>query len=183
MSRVMVLGATGSLGREVVRQALAAGHEVSVFVRTPSKLPPQIVRHVSVHTGDLRHPLAADLVKGHDALINCAGYVADGETFVHLIERLVEAVEALPGAEQPVCWFLAGAALLDIGTSGRRGVDLPDQGQILAAPGALRAVAHTPGEEPAHDHHVLGRHSDVQDGDELRHTQWGNNNACARTTR
>jgi len=125
MSRVMVLGATGSLGREVVRQALAAGHEVSVFVRTPSKLPPQIVRHVLVHTGDLRHPLAADLVKGHDALINCAGYVADGETFVHLIERLVEAVEALPVAEQPVCWFLAGAALLDIGTSGRRGVDLP----------------------------------------------------------
>lgn len=32
-------------------------------------------------------------------------------------------------AEQPVCWFLAGAALLEIGSSGRRGVDL---GQVKA---------------------------------------------------
>ena len=29
-------------------------------------------------------------------------------------------------AEQPVCWLLAGAALLDIDSSGRRGVDLPE---------------------------------------------------------
>jgi uncharacterized protein YbjT (DUF2867 family) len=40
MSRLVVAGATGSLGRHVVRQAIAAGHEVTVFVRTPSKLPP-----------------------------------------------------------------------------------------------------------------------------------------------
>ena len=34
-------------------------------------------------------------------------------------------MDSLPAAEQPVCWFLAGAALLDIDSSGRRGVDLP----------------------------------------------------------
>jgi hypothetical protein len=44
---------------------------------------------------------------------------------VDLIHRLVAAVESLPTAAQPVCWLLAGAALLDIGTSGRKGVDLP----------------------------------------------------------
>jgi uncharacterized protein YbjT (DUF2867 family) len=43
MSRLLILGATGSLGRHVLRQALAAGHEVTVFVRTPSKLPPEPV--------------------------------------------------------------------------------------------------------------------------------------------
>jgi hypothetical protein len=58
-------------------------------------------------------------------LINCAGNVADGDRFVGLIDRLVTCVEVLPVAEQPVCWLLAGAALLDIDLSGRRGVDLP----------------------------------------------------------
>jgi putative NADH-flavin reductase len=125
MSHILILGATGSLGRHVVREALAAGHEVTVFVRTPSKLPPELRERVSVHTGDLGAALPLDLVTGQDALINCAGHVADGDTFVGLIDRLVTCVDLLAIAEQPVCWFLAGAALLDLDSSGRRGVDLP----------------------------------------------------------
>ena len=46
-------------------------------------------------------------------------------SFVGLIDRLVTGVESMPLAAQPVCWFLAGAALLDIDQSGRKGVDLP----------------------------------------------------------
>jgi putative NADH-flavin reductase len=126
MSRVLILGATGSLGRHVLRQALAAGHDVTVFVRTPSKLPPEVRERVSVHLGDLSAAVPFDLVRGHDALINCAGHVADGETFVAMVDRLVTCVDLLPAAEQPVCWLLAGAALLDIDSSGRRGIDLPE---------------------------------------------------------
>jgi putative NADH-flavin reductase len=125
MSRLLILGATGSLGRHVLRQALAAGHDVTVFVRTPSRLPPEASGRVSVYTGDLGTHLPLDPIKGQDALINCAGHVADGDTFVALIDRLVTTVESLPGPEQPLCWFLAGAALLDLDPSGRRGVDLP----------------------------------------------------------
>jgi hypothetical protein len=125
MSRLLILGATGSLGRHVLRQALAAGHVVAVFVRAPSKLPPEARDRVSIHTGDLSAPVPLDLVKGQDALINCAGHVADGEAFVALVDRLVTCVDLLPTSEQPVCWFLAGAALLDINLSGRRGLDLP----------------------------------------------------------
>jgi hypothetical protein len=66
-----------------------------------------------------------DLVRGQDALINCAGHVSDGEAFVGLFDRLVTSVDSLAPAEQPVCWFLAGVALLDIDSSGRRGVELP----------------------------------------------------------
>jgi uncharacterized protein len=126
MSRFLILGATGSLGRHVLRQALAAGHVVTVLVRTPSKLPPEVRERVSVHTGDLGAVVPPDLVRGQDALINCAGHVADGETFVGLVDRLVTGVELLHMAEQPVCWLLAGAAILDIDSSGRRGVDLPE---------------------------------------------------------
>ena len=126
MAHLIILGATGSLGRHVLRQAVAAGHAVTVSVRTPSKLPPEVRERVSVHSGDLSVGVPLDLVRGQDALINCAGHVADGETFVGLIDRLVTSVETLPIAEQPVCWLLAGAALLDIDSSGRRGVDLPE---------------------------------------------------------
>ena len=126
MLRLLILGATGSLGRHVLRQALAAGHDVTVFVRTPSKLPPEVRERVSVHIGDLSAALPPDVVSGQGALINCAGHVADGEAFVGLIDRLVTCVDLVPEAEQPVCWLLAGAALLDIDSSGRRGVDLPE---------------------------------------------------------
>jgi putative NADH-flavin reductase len=125
MSRLLILGATGSLGRQVVGQALAARHQVTVFVRTPSKLPPEGGERVSVHTGDLSALVPLDLIRGQDALINCAGHVADGDAFVDLFDRVITAVDSLPPAEQPVCWFLAGAALLDVDSSGRRGVELP----------------------------------------------------------
>jgi len=128
VSRLIIFGATGSLGSHVLRKALAAGQQVTVFVRTPSRLPPELRTQVSVHQGDLSTLPPADigqLIRGHDALINCAGLVTEGQTFVRLIDRLVTSVESLPAAEQPVCWFLAGAALLDIGPSGRRGVELP----------------------------------------------------------
>jgi uncharacterized protein len=125
MSRVVVLGAAGSLGRHVLRQALAAGHEVTVLVRTPSKLPAEERRRVAVHTGDLAAGVPLDLVRGRDALINCAGHVAEGQTFVALVDRLVTSVDSLPVEQQPVCWFLAGAAILDLDTSGRRAVDAP----------------------------------------------------------
>jgi putative NADH-flavin reductase len=109
----------------VLRQAVAAGHAVTVFVRTPSRLPPEVLDRVSVRAGDLSDGLPVDLVSGQDALINCAGHVGDGERFVSLIDKLVTCVDALPLAEQPACWLIAGAALLDLDPSGRRGVDLP----------------------------------------------------------
>jgi hypothetical protein len=105
MSRLLILGATGSLGRHVLRQALAAGHVVTVFVRTPSKLPPEVRERVSVHTGDLGAVVPTDLVRGQDVLINCAGDIADGETLVGLADRIVTCVDLLPTPEQPLSWF------------------------------------------------------------------------------
>lgn len=123
--RLIILGATGSLGGEVLRQALAGGHQVSVLVRKPERLPADVRDRVAIHTGNLAEALPSGVVRGRDALVNCAGHVRDGERFVGLFDRVVAGVEALPAAERPVCWFLAGAALLDIDASGRRGVDLP----------------------------------------------------------
>ena len=124
-TRVAIFGATGSLGGHVLRQALGAGYGVTVLVRDPSRLSAEARERVTVHTGDLNVDLPPEIVSGHDVLINCAGHVAEGGQFVNLFDRVVTAVEALPADERPVCWFLAGAALLDIDASGRRAVELP----------------------------------------------------------
>jgi putative NADH-flavin reductase len=125
MAHLIILGATGKLGRHVLGQALAAGHDVAVVVRDPSRLPSDMRGRPAIHVGDLTELVPPDIIRGHDGLINCAGYVADGQGFVDLVDRVVTSVESLHAAEQPVCWFLAGAALLDIDASGRRGVDIP----------------------------------------------------------
>lgn len=131
MARILILGATGSLGKPVTRQAMSAGHEVSALVRTPSKLPPDIREGTVVHEADLAEtsaPRLSTLLGEHDVIVSAAGLVADGQRFVELVDRIVSGLESLPAAERPVCWFMAGAALLDLDDRGRRGVDLPRVG-------------------------------------------------------
>ena len=128
MLRVAILGATGSLGKHVLQQAIAGNHDVTVVVRTPSKLPAEVRNKVSVRQADLSTTSSTDLttiLAGHDAVINTAGLVTEGQAFVDLIDRLVVSLEAMSTRDRPVCWFMAGAGLLDIDDSGRRGVDLP----------------------------------------------------------
>jgi uncharacterized protein len=128
MARILILGATGSLGRHVTAQAIAADHHVSVMVRTPSKLPVEVRDKVVVHQADLTatsDPSLAKVFQGHDVIIHAAGHVTEGQAFVDLVARVVTGLESLPDTARPVSWFLAGAALLDLDDHGRRGVDLP----------------------------------------------------------
>ena len=83
MSRVVILGATGSLGRHVVQQAISDKHDVAVVVRTPSKLTAEVRDKVSVHQCDLSSVSIGDLtavLRGHDAVINTAGLVRHSST-------------------------------------------------------------------------------------------------------
>lgn len=132
MSRIIILGATGILGKRVVEQAVTAKHDVSVIVRTPSKLPTHLRDRLSIHQADittLSTSELADIIRGHDALINTAGHVGEGQRFVALVDHIVTSIEMLPEIERPVSWFLAGAGALDIGDSGRMGVDIPSIGR------------------------------------------------------
>jgi len=73
--KVLVLGATGGTGREVVAQALAAAHEATVLVRDPARLPPASANRVRVVTGSVTdNPNAlAVAVRGQDAVISALG--------------------------------------------------------------------------------------------------------------
>jgi hypothetical protein len=65
------------------------------------------------------------MLGNHEVVINTAGLVTEGQSFVDLIDHLATSLEALPEQDRPVSWFMAGAALLDLDERGRRGVDLP----------------------------------------------------------
>ena len=68
--KLTIFAATGGIGRQVLEQALAAGHDVTAVVRNPKKLS----RRVRTVTADLA---AADLavlessVAGADAVTRC----------------------------------------------------------------------------------------------------------------
>lgn len=128
MPKILILGATGALGEHVAQQAIRSNHTVSVFVRSPFRLSKQVQEKATVFESDLAEMPASALgtiFQAHDVVVNTAGHVKQGRTFTDLVDHTVNSLESIPEKERPVYWFLAGAAILDIDKSGRRGVDLP----------------------------------------------------------
>ncbi len=71
--KLAVFGGTGKKGRLLVEQALAAGHDVTVLARTPSKLDIKSDR-LHVIQGDALDPSrVAQVVAGADAVISLLG--------------------------------------------------------------------------------------------------------------
>jgi putative NADH-flavin reductase len=90
--KLLVLGATGGTGRQIVSQALEAGHSVTAFVRHPDKMP---LRHerLRLAAGDVPGggPPLGDAVRGQDIVISALGR---GRSFNpdRLIERSVPSI-------------------------------------------------------------------------------------------
>jgi putative NADH-flavin reductase len=71
--RLLVLGATGGVGMELVRQAVERGHAVTAFVRSPERLSPFAGR-ISVHRGNLLASAElARVMQGHEAILSGFG--------------------------------------------------------------------------------------------------------------
>jgi putative NADH-flavin reductase len=71
--RLLVFGASGPLGRALTQAALAPGHQVTAYVRTPGRLGSHPgLREV---TGDvLDAATVAAAVPGHDAVVSALGH-------------------------------------------------------------------------------------------------------------
>jgi putative NADH-flavin reductase len=93
--KLTIFAATGGIGRQVLEQATAAGHDVTAVVRNPTKLS----REVRAVRADLAAPDQAALesaIRGADAVISALGPVSTSEAGVawHGTRAIVQAMQA-----------------------------------------------------------------------------------------
>jgi putative NADH-flavin reductase len=71
--KLVVLGATGGTGLEMVRRAVDQGHSVTAFVRSAERLAPFLDR-ITVRQGDLlKSDELAEAIRDHDAVLSGFG--------------------------------------------------------------------------------------------------------------
>ncbi|MFJ6724188.1 NAD(P)-dependent oxidoreductase [Streptomyces sp. NPDC091281] len=94
--KLTVVGATGGIGSEIVRQALAAGHEVTAVVRDPARLAAEGDR-LKVFTSDLTGPEGLwPALAGRDAVLSGLGARtrADAGITTRLTRTLLTAMDS-----------------------------------------------------------------------------------------
>ncbi|MFH8560412.1 NAD(P)-dependent oxidoreductase [Streptomyces sp. NPDC017988] len=94
--KLTVFGATGGIGREIVRQALTAGHQVTAVVRDPARLAAE-GEGLEVVRADLRDAEALRAaVTGRDAVLSGLGARkrSDAGIAAELTRSVVRALEA-----------------------------------------------------------------------------------------
>jgi putative NADH-flavin reductase len=96
--RLLVLGATGGTGLELVRHAVERGHSVTAFVRTPERLKAYGDR-IHLEQGNLLDSAQLErVIRGHDAVVSGFGpRLPVSKADAHLLEQFAQ---ALAGAMQ-----------------------------------------------------------------------------------
>jgi putative NADH-flavin reductase len=70
--KIVVFGATGGTGKEILTQAVAQGHTVTAFARDPEAVPKD--PNIRVFQGDIFDPEAvAEAIAGHRAVLSALG--------------------------------------------------------------------------------------------------------------
>jgi putative NADH-flavin reductase len=91
--KLVILGATGRTGLEIVRRALERGHSVTALVRSPDRLKP-FGGQIAVRQGDLLSNTDLQrVIQGHDAVVSGFGPrlpVSKGDA--HLLEQFADAL-------------------------------------------------------------------------------------------
>lgn len=108
--RIIIFGASGRTGKELVRQALEQGHFVTAFVRTPSKLS---VSHpnLQIVQGDIADAVAVrNAIKGKDAALSALGASNPFKYDPVVVEGMKHIVSALEeeGVKRLVYMSVAG---------------------------------------------------------------------------
>src|SRR5882724_402975 len=71
--KLVVLGATGGTGLEIVHKAVERGHSVTAFVRSPDRLKPLRDR-ITITRGDLLNSVELErVIQGQDAVVSGFG--------------------------------------------------------------------------------------------------------------
>jgi len=71
--KLIVLGATGGTGLQIIRQAVERGHALTALVRSPERLN-GFKDRITVRSGDLLNPAELEsAIRGHDAVLSAFG--------------------------------------------------------------------------------------------------------------
>jgi putative NADH-flavin reductase len=95
--KLTIFGATGGVGRQLVDQAIAGGHDVTAVVRDPRKLPVTRARVVTADLADADTVLLQSAVSGADAVMSAIGArsKADAGVAWHGTEAITQAMQAV----------------------------------------------------------------------------------------
>jgi len=91
--KLVVLGATGGTGIEIVKQAIERGHSVTALVRSPDRLKAFRDR-IAIRKGDLLNSLdLGKSIQGHDAVLSGFGpRVPVSKADAHLLQQFAVAL-------------------------------------------------------------------------------------------
>ena len=117
MKNILVFGASGGTGLEVVEQALEAGHKVSAVLRHPDKFP---IRHeqLRIIKGDVLNSITYEnTFFGMDVVISCLGTRNREATVVYSqgVTNILQAMQKV-GMDRIIC-LSAGAVEIAPNTS------------------------------------------------------------------
>ena len=118
---IIVFGATGGVGRHVVRQALEEGFGVTAFARNPAKLD-ILHEKLRVVRGDAFNPgEVSAAIAGHDAVVSCLGSSQGLKRSTELQEMTRNVVSGMleRGVKRIVCTASAGIDREIPGLSGK----------------------------------------------------------------
>lgn len=105
--RIIIFGSTGSIGRQLVSQALEQGHTVTAFARNASKISQQH-ENLSITLGDVMDPASVEsAIKGHEAVLCSLGAGRKGTVRSEGTRNIINAMEKL-GVRRLICQSTLG---------------------------------------------------------------------------
>ncbi len=126
--RLTIVAATGGIGRQVLEQAVAAGHDVTAVVRSPEKLSGEPVRVVAADLAAADPAVLVSAVEGADAVLSGLG--------------------ARSSAEAGVAWRGTQAIVQAMRATGVRRIVVVSAAPIgtVPSPGHPKPTKHDPGD-------------------------------------
>ena len=141
--KMTIIGATGFVGQEVVKEALARGHQVVAVSRSGKNLPQD--NNLRLATGDIHdRNWLSDVLRGQDAVISAynPGW-SESELFEKFTHGSAQILAAVRAAQVKRLLVVGGAGSLQVAP----GVDLVDTeafpAEIKAGALAARAVRNS----------------------------------------
>ncbi len=102
--KLLIFGATGGTGQELVKQALEQGHNISAFVRNPARMEDIQHSNLDIVRGDVLDPAAVEsAVAGQEAVLVTIGTGTQRTTLREMGTRNVVAAMQKTGVKRLVC--------------------------------------------------------------------------------